>query len=155
MRIYKSVNPFLHRKRFKHIFHKNRRYSLMGLKRIHARAVLYVERNLLRNLLLKWSSQTPECSGLNESASLLIADNLSLLVTSSFGKANTCFLQEGVIPQLFFLLCGAKSWPTVYCSTFHPLVFFLFQNSMMFPIRHPIIILKANTFDAFFSINKL
>ena len=58
-----------------------------------------MERNLLKkSSALKWSLQTTEFLGLNESASLLITDNQSLLVTSSFGKANTCFLQEGVIP---------------------------------------------------------
>ena len=49
-------------------------------------------------ICFKMKFATTECSGLNESASLLIADNQSLLVTSSFGKAHTCFLQEGVIP---------------------------------------------------------
>ena len=48
---------------------------------------------------------------------------------------------DSLCHQFFFLLCGAKSWPTVYCSTFHHLVFFLFQNSMMFPVRQPMVVL--------------
>ena len=146
MRIYKSVNPFPPRKRFKQIIHKNRMYSFGFRTHPYSSSASACSVICFEIFCFKM-----EFAEFHESASLLIADNQSLLVASSFGKANTCFLQGGVIP---FVINNSFSFFVGLNP--HPFVFFLFQNSMMFPVRQPmIIIIKANTFDEFFSRNKL
>ena len=104
MRIYKSANPFPHRKRSVHIFHKNRRYSF-GFQ-MHPYSSSASTRSVIcfEIFCFKIKFATTEFPGLNESASRWIAEmqihfvTFFPLVTSSFGKTITCFLQESVIP---------------------------------------------------------
>ena len=101
MRIYKSVNPFPPKKRFKQIFHKNRMYSFGFQTHSYPSSASMWSVICFKIFCFKMkfaNNRMFRVIYINEFASLLIADNQSLLVTSSFGKANTCFLQEGVIP---------------------------------------------------------